>query len=65
MRQPDRWSWRPQDGPQYALVICPLKEIFFGGIRGGGKADARSASNQHPASEGPQGNTQDPTLGGV
>ena len=50
MRQPDRSSWRPQEGPQYALVICPLKEIFFGGTRGGGRADARSASNQHPAS---------------
>jgi len=43
-RQPDRWSWRPQEGSQYALVICPLKEIFFGGTRGGGKADARSAA---------------------
>jgi len=31
---------------RYAL----LKEIFFGGTRGGGKADARSASKQHPAS---------------
>ena len=41
-RQPDRWSWRPQEGSQYALVICPLKEIFFGGTRGGGKADARN-----------------------
>src|SRR5262249_62378938 len=50
VRQPDRWSWRPQEGPQYALIICPPKEIFFGGTRGGGKADARSASNQHPAS---------------
>jgi len=37
-------------GPQYALIICPPKEIFFGGTRGGGKADARSASNQHLAS---------------
>ena len=43
-------GWRPQEGPQYALVICPLKDIFFGGTRGGGKADAQSASNQHPAS---------------
>jgi len=45
-----RWSLRPQAGPQQALVLCPIKEIFFGGTRGGGKADARSASNQHPAS---------------
>ena len=45
-----RWSLRPQAGPQQALVLCPIEEIFFGGTRGGGKADARSASNQHPAS---------------
>jgi hypothetical protein len=31
------WAWRPQAGPQKALVECPLKEIFFGGTRGGGK----------------------------
>jgi hypothetical protein len=34
-----RWAWRPQEGPQKALVDCPLKEIFFGGTRGGGKTD--------------------------
>ena|SRR6266481_1727469 len=22
------WAWRPQAGPQKALVECPLKEIF-------------------------------------
>jgi hypothetical protein len=33
------WAWRPQAGPQKALVECPLKEIFFGGTRGGGKTD--------------------------
>lgn len=31
--------WRPQVGPQKALVDCPLAEIFFGGARGGGKTD--------------------------
>ena len=31
--------WRPQAGPQKALVDCPLSEIFFGGARGGGKTD--------------------------
>jgi hypothetical protein len=36
---PNRWAWRPQAGPQKALVDCPLKEIFFGGTRGGGKTD--------------------------
>jgi len=34
-----RWAWRPQAGPQQALVRCPVKEIFFGGTRGGGKTD--------------------------
>ena len=33
MSDGERWAWRPQEGPQYALVICPLKEIFFGGTR--------------------------------
>ncbi len=33
------WAWRPQAGPQKALVECALKEIFFGGTRGGGKTD--------------------------
>lgn len=31
--------WAPQEGPQTALVHCPLAEIFFGGARGGGKTD--------------------------
>src|SRR5262245_60567250 len=31
--------WRPQPGPQKALVDCPLPEVFFGGARGGGKTD--------------------------
>lgn len=31
--------WRPQAGPQKALVDCPYREIFFGGARGGGKTD--------------------------
>lgn len=33
-------AWRPQEGPQAALVKCPVYEIFFGGARGGGKTDA-------------------------
>ncbi len=32
-------AWRPQPGPQKALVDCPLPEILFGGARGGGKTD--------------------------
>ena len=39
MREPDHWAWAPQAGPQYALVECPAKEVFFGGTRGGGKTD--------------------------
>ena len=31
--------WRPQRGPQKALVDCPFPEVFFGGARGGGKTD--------------------------
>lgn len=33
------YIWRPQVGPQKALIDCPLPEIFFGGARGGGKTD--------------------------
>ncbi|MEN3931402.1 phage terminase large subunit [Microvirga sp. W0021] len=33
------YIWRPQSGPQKALVDCPYPEIFFGGARGGGKTD--------------------------
>src|SRR5258705_2652234 len=32
-------AWSPQEGPQQALVKCPLAEVFFGGARGGGKTD--------------------------
>lgn len=31
--------WQPQPGPQTALIQCPIKEIFFGGARGGGKTE--------------------------
>ncbi len=31
--------WRPQPGPQTALLACPVFEVFFGGARGGGKTD--------------------------
>lgn len=31
--------WRPQPGPQTALLACPIYEVFFGGARGGGKTD--------------------------
>ena len=32
--------WRPQAGPQQALIDCDHPEVFFGGARGGGKTDA-------------------------
>jgi len=31
--------WRPQPGPQKALIDCPIPEVFYGGARGGGKTD--------------------------
>jgi hypothetical protein len=31
--------WRPQPGPQVALLTCDVFEVFFGGARGGGKTD--------------------------
>lgn len=31
--------WKPQPGPQEALVACPVFEVFFGGARGGGKTE--------------------------
>lgn len=32
--------WRPQEGPQTALIQCPVFEVFYGGARGGGKTEA-------------------------
>jgi len=31
--------WEAQEGPQSALISCPVFEVFFGGARGGGKTD--------------------------
>lgn len=31
--------WAPQEGPQTALLQCPVFEVFYGGARGGGKTD--------------------------
>lgn len=33
-------AWAPQPGPQTDLLTCPVKEVFFGGARGGGKTEA-------------------------
>lgn len=32
--------WRPQRGPQEALLACPIPDVFYGGARGSGKSDA-------------------------
>lgn len=32
--------WKPQPGPQTALLACPVFEVFYGGARGGGKTEA-------------------------
>ena len=37
--EPPLTIWRPQAGPQKALVDCPYPEVFYGGARGGGKTD--------------------------
>ena len=31
--------WRPQPGPQKALIDCAISEVLYGGARGGGKTD--------------------------
>lgn len=31
--------WSPQEGPQTALLSCPVFEVFYGGARGGGKTE--------------------------
>jgi hypothetical protein len=36
---PIRVVWRPQVGPQKALIDCPLSDVLYGGARGGGKTD--------------------------
>ncbi len=32
--------WCPQEGPQTALLQCPIFEVFYGGARGGGKTES-------------------------
>lgn len=31
--------WQANPGPQTALIECPIKEVFYGGARGGGKTE--------------------------
>ncbi len=35
-----RVIWSPQEGPQTALLQCPVFEVFFGGARAGGKRES-------------------------
>lgn len=39
MKSSQEIIWKPQEGPQTALLQCPVFEIFYGGARGGGKTD--------------------------
>lgn len=41
-RSPDDYTvlWTPQEGPQTALLECPVFEVFYGGARGGGKTES-------------------------
>jgi len=32
--------WKPQPGPQTALLECAIFEVFYGGARGGGKTES-------------------------
>jgi len=36
----DNLLWSPQEGPQTALIQCPIFEVFYGGARGGGKTES-------------------------
>ena len=41
MLNPDQTIiWKPQEGPQMALIQCPIFEVFYGGARGGGKTES-------------------------
>lgn len=37
---PQTVVWSPQEGPQTALLECPVFEVFYGGARGGGKTES-------------------------
>ncbi len=40
--------WMPQEGPQVEAYTCPADEIFFGGNKGGGKAQSYQALTLTP-----------------
>lgn len=45
--------WSPQEGPQTALIQCPVFEVFYGGARGGGKTESSIGDwLQHAAAYG-------------
>jgi len=43
--------WQPQEGPQVALIECPIFEVFFGGARGGGKTEGSIGDWLHHSSQ--------------
>lgn len=40
MKTEPKIIWSPQEGPQTALLACPVFEVFYGGARGGGKTES-------------------------
>ena len=45
--------WQPQEGPQTALIQCPVFEVLYGGARGGGKTESSIGDwLQHSATYG-------------
>lgn len=58
-------AWAPQDGPQTALLTCPVEDIFFGGARGGARGlHSRPewlAQKEWSSSEISRSGTQSPT----
>jgi len=40
MKAVERVVWKPQPGPQTAFMLCPYREVLYGGAAGGGKSDA-------------------------
>lgn len=39
--------WSPQPGPQTSFLHCPIKDVLFGGARGGGKTDGTLGQQLH------------------
>src|SRR5258708_9393659 len=63
------WAWRPQAGPQKALVECPLKEIFpakprhRGGCRAGVNETLPAVSGREACDAGQPGGNPSVSFG--